>query len=95
MIAGLPANTGKSLAEWLAVVRVSNLSKHKEIVTLLKSQHKLTHGFANMIALQALNSDSHTQSDTDSLVDAQYTGTKAGLRPIYEAILGEVEKVWH
>ena len=61
-------------------------------MVLLKSGHGLTHGFANMIALQALNADSHTQTDTDALVDAQYTGAKAGLRPVYEAILAAVKK---
>ncbi len=92
MIAGLPAKTGKSLAEWLVLLRASKLSKHKEMVNLLKTKHGVTHGFANMIALQALNSDSHTESDTDSLVDQQYTGTKTAFRLIYEAILAAVKK---
>ena len=92
MIAGLPEKTGKSLPQWLELLRASGLSKHKEIVTLLKTQHGVTHGFANMIALQALQSDSHTASDTDALVDAQYAGEKAKLRPIYDAVLGAVKK---
>lgn len=92
MIAGLPEKTGKSLDEWLRLVHASKLSKHKDIVGLLKTEHGLTHGFANMIALQALSSDSHTESDTDSLVDQQYSGPKATLRPIYDAILVAVNK---
>ena len=92
MIAGLPEKTGKSLDEWLKILRESKLSKHKEFVTLLKSEHGVTHGFANMIALQALNSDSHTASNTDSLVDSQYAGAKAAVRPIYDAILAAVKK---
>jgi hypothetical protein len=92
MISGLPQTTGKSLPEWLQIVQSSKLGKHKEIVTMLKSEHKLTHGFANMIALQALNSDSHTQTDTASLVDSQYAGAKAGLRPLYDAIVTAVQK---
>ncbi len=92
MIAGLKEKTGKPLGEWLKILRSSGLAKHKEFVTLLKSEHGLTHGFANMIALQALRSDSQTTTDTDSLVDAQYAGAKAALRPIYEAILAAVKK---
>lgn len=92
MIAGLAEKTGKPLAEWLRLLQASELSKHKDIVGLLKTEHGLTHGFANMIALQALSSDSHTESDTDSLVDHQYSGAKAGLRPIYDAILAAVHK---
>ncbi len=92
MIAGLGAKTGKSLPEWLDLLGANKLSKHKDIVSWLKTKHGLGHGFANMIALQALNSDSHTSSDTDSLVEAQYAGAKAALRPIYDAILKAVGK---
>src|SRR6266436_4338215 len=92
MIAGLREKTGKSLDEWLKILRGSKLSKHKEFMTLLKTEHGLTHGFANMIALQALQSDSHTAGDTDALVDAQYSGAKAGLRPLYDSLLAAVRK---
>ena len=92
MIAGLRDKTGKSLEEWLKILRASGLAKHKEFMSLLKEKHGLTHGFANMIALQALQSDSHTAGDTDALVDAQYAGAKAGLRPIYELLLAAVRK---
>jgi hypothetical protein len=92
MIAGLPEKTGKSLAQWLEILHASKLSKHKEFVTLLKADYGLTHGFANMIALQALNSDSHTEGDTDALVAGQYAGAKAAVRPIYDAILAAVAK---
>ncbi|HEV8069739.1 MAG TPA: DUF5655 domain-containing protein [Planctomycetaceae bacterium] len=91
MIAGMAAKTGKSLEEWLVIVRASKLSKHKEIVTLLKEKHGLTHGFANMIALQALQSDSHTAGDTGALVDAQYAGAKAALRPLYDQLLAKIQ----
>lgn len=92
MIAGLKEKTGKSLEEWLVALRGSGLAKHKEFMTLLKGEHGLTHGFANMIALQALESDSHTAGDTDSLVTAQYSGTKANLRPIYDKLLEAIGK---
>jgi hypothetical protein len=92
MIAGLKEKTGKSLAEWLTILRASGKSKHKEMVTLLKTDHGVTHGFANMIALQALGSDSHTADTTDDLVAAQYAGPKAALRPIYDAVLAAVAK---
>jgi hypothetical protein len=92
MIAGLREKTGKSLEEWLKILRASKLAKHKEFMSLLKEKHGLTHGFANMIALQALQSDSHTAGDVDALVDAQYAGAKAGLRPIYDSLLAAVRK---
>ncbi|MEI6669721.1 MAG: DUF4287 domain-containing protein [Acidobacteriota bacterium] len=39
MIAGLKERTGRSLDEWRQVLRASGLAKHKELVTLLKTQH--------------------------------------------------------
>jgi hypothetical protein len=92
MIAGLPEKTGKSLDEWLKILRASKRTKHKEFMELLKKEYGLTHGFANMIALQALQTDSHTAGDTDALVNAQYAGAKAGLRPIYDALITAVKK---
>ena len=92
MIAGLREKTGKSLDEWLKILRSSKLSKHKEFMSLLKNEHGLTHGFANMIALQALQSDSHTADDPAALVDAQYAGAKAGLRPIYDTFIAALQK---
>src|SRR5437588_38049 len=90
MIAGLAEKTGKSLEEWLRILRASKLTKHKECVTLLKTSHGVTHGFANMIALQFLQTDSQTATDTDALVAAQYAGAKAGLVPIYDAVIAAV-----
>ncbi len=92
MIAGLKEKTGKDLKEWLAIIRAAGVGKHKEMMVLLKSEHGLTHGFANMIALQALGTDSQTATDDESLIDVQYTGAKAALRPIYDAVLAAVRR---
>jgi hypothetical protein len=92
MIAGLKEKTGKALEEWLVILRASKLSRHREFMGLLKNEHGLTHGFANMIALQALNSDSQTAGDADALVEAQYEGAKAALRPLYDALLAAIRK---
>jgi len=92
MIAGLHEKTGKSLVEWIKILLSSKLSRHKEFMNLLKNEHSLTHGFANMIALQALASDSHTATDTDALVEAQYAGLKSGLRSIYDTLVAAVRK---
>lgn len=84
MIANLPEKTGKSIDQWIPSVKKSGASKHGEIVKWLKSKHGVTHGYANLIAHQALNAGTATRRDED-LVDAQYTG-KESLRPIYEAL---------
>ena len=92
MIAGLREKTGKSMEDWLKIVRSSGLATHKEIMKLLKEEHSLTHGYANLIALGSLNSDSHTSDNPDALVDSQYAGAKAALRPIYDELLEAIKK---
>ncbi|MEO0425558.1 MAG: DUF5655 domain-containing protein, partial [Pseudomonadota bacterium] len=51
-------------------------------------EHGVTHGFANLIAHKALAAPA--AGGEGDLVDAQYAGPKAGLRPILEAILSAV-----
>lgn len=88
MIANLPEKTGKSLDEWLKIIAMTNLAKHGQIVKHLKGEHGVTHGFANLIAHHALRAASLEPAPAEEdLVAAQYAGAKAGLRPIYEAIL--------
>ena len=92
MIANLKETTGKSLPEWLKVVAASKKAKHGEIVKFLKSEHGVTHGYANQIALQALRPAGAPEPGSDELVDAQYAGPKAAQRPIYDALIAAVRK---
>lgn len=81
MLANLPDKTGKPLADWLKIINAEGLEKHGQVVAFLKT-HGVTHGFANLIASKALATDQ--QEDP---VAAQYSGPKAGLRPIFDEIL--------
>lgn len=87
MIANMKEKTGRTLEQWLAVTSRSGLSKHGEIVKLLKSEHGMTHGFANVVAHKSLKSDAGSMGAETDLVAAQYGGAKEGLRPIYDAVL--------
>jgi len=86
MIANLKENTGKSLEQWVKIAAAGGKSKHGEIVSLLKEKHGLTHGYANLVAHRTLKSGA-SDSAPDDLVAAQYGGAKAGLRPIYDALV--------
>ncbi len=82
MIDNLPEKTGKSLPDWLIITKTCGLEKHGQIVKILKSDHGVTHGFANLIAAKTLE----TGEEID-LVAAQYSGAKAGLRPLHNALV--------
>jgi len=92
MIQNLKEKTGKSLEEWIKVVKSSKLAKHGEIVSMLKSQHGMGHGYANLVAHKSLGSDAGSAESTEDLVAAQYAGPKAALKPIYDALISCVKK---
>lgn len=91
MIANLKANTGKSLEDWVAIAKKKKLAKHGEIVSFLKSDHEMGHGYANLVAQKTLAGDA-PEPGGDDLVAAQYAGAKAELRPIYDALIAAIEK---
>lgn len=92
MMENLKEKTGKSAAEWGAIARGSGLTKHSDLVNFLKTQHGLTYGYANMVVHQLNQSAAGMADDRDGLIEQQYTGAKAALRPIYEHLLAEILK---
>ncbi len=87
LIANLEARTGRSFDDWLATARVSGHAKHKALVDWLKSDHGLTHGYANLVALKAKGSDAGSQGGED-LMEAMFAGPKAAMRPVYDKVVG-------
>lgn len=83
MIDNMPEKTGKSLGEWQKLVAASGAAKHGEIMKLLKGEHGVTHGFANLIAQKCIGNLDVSEED---LVANQYKG-KEGLKPIHDAIV--------
>ena len=91
MVKNMKEKTGKTLPQWLKITKASKLAKHGEIVKFLKSEHGIGHGFANMIAMETLKSPSGG-GGADDLVEKQYSGPKAELKPIYDALIKEIKK---
>jgi hypothetical protein len=92
MTANIVKKTGQPLETWISLVKNANINKHNEIIKFLKSEHGFTHGYANFVALKARQPAGTEPPSSDKLVDIQYDGSKAGLRPIYEAIITEVKE---
>ena len=53
-IRNIEQSTGRSMDDWAALVKASGQAKHGEILAWLKTEHGLTHGNANLVALTAL-----------------------------------------
>ena len=92
MTANIADKTGQSLEVWIKVVKKEGITKHNEIIKFLKSEHGFTHGYANFVALKARQPAGQAAPAADKLVDQQYSGAKADLRPIYETIIAAVKE---
>lgn len=88
MIRNLEEKTGRAFPEWVALARATGLDRHKPLVAELKSSHGLTHGYANLVAITALKPADAPEGD--DLVEAQYAGRKAGLKPIYDTLVERI-----
>jgi len=91
MIDNLQKNTGKSLEEWIKIVKKTGLEKHGEMVKYLKTEHGFTHGFANLVSMKARSADAGSADSVDQLVDEQYK-TKENLRLIYNQLINEIKR---
>lgn len=85
MCDNLLKNTGKSLEEWVELLRKESFQKHGEILKHLKENHGFSHGFANLVAHKTLKSDAGSAENLDDLVIKQYQGKEQFL-PIYQKL---------
>lgn len=92
MIANLKEKTGKDLAAWKKLVAKSGCEKHGEIVKWLKTEHGMTHGYANLVSHKFRASDAGSAASETDLVSAQYAAKKEALRPIYDKLAKAVQK---
>ena len=97
----IQAKTGKTIAELHAVLAASGLAKTGERRALLMERFKLGYGDANAVALfygkpvPALDGGAPAVAPPDAgdPLDAIYSGAKAGLRPLHEAVMKLIESL--
>jgi hypothetical protein len=88
----IQTRTGRTLDELFALVRESGLTKHGQILQMLKQDLSLGHGDANALAgayLKAAEPGGGPagEASPDDPLNAIYAGPKAGLRPIHEKLM--------
>jgi hypothetical protein len=89
-IRNIETTYGKSLDHWFAVIDASGLSKHNQVVAMLKADHGLAHGAAHRVSLLARQRDEAGVAAPPDPADALYAGAKAGLRPLHDALLSQI-----
>lgn len=87
----LEQQTGRSQTQWIALTRAKGLAKHGEIVAWLKPELGIGHGYANLVAIRAREAAAGGAQAEGDLVAAQYSGAKAGLKPLYETLISVVQ----
>lgn len=91
----LPKKTGRSLDEWVALIRREGPGDEKGRKAWLKAEHGFGTNHANWLAERSREGDMGIiEEDPDTYLDAapkyveaMYAGGKAQLRPIYERLL--------
>ena len=91
-IANIEAGTGRSFAEWIGIVRASGIEKHAQAVAMLKADHGLGHGNANLIVVKAREVDAGGAQSDGELIASHYAGRNAPLRPVYDAVVAAVRR---
>ncbi len=86
VIRNLEKNTGKTLEQWLALVKKSAPAARKERVQWLKATHGLGMTTANVIA-EAAEGGKPEDYDAEDFLDGLYAGTKAALRPLNDELV--------
>lgn len=94
-LANIEKRTGKSVAELTKIVKDSGLSKHGELVKMLKTDLGMGHGDANTLVHVARKSDGQSKAGgltMSQVLDGLYTGKKAELRPIHDKLMLAIRK---
>lgn len=80
---------GKPLSEWIAIIKESGITKHTDMVAMLKSQYGMSHGSAHRIALKAREAEraNMIKAPGQDPVEEMYSGKKADLKPVHDALM--------
>jgi hypothetical protein len=83
-IRNIEAAYGRPIESWIELIRASGLTKHNEVVAMLKTEHGMTHAAAHRVSLVARQAGT-----ADQPVDL-YAGKRAALLPIHERLMAAV-----
>jgi len=89
-LANIEKRSGKTLAELAKIIAGSGLSKHGELVAMLKATHGLGHGDANTVVHTVKQAAAPTPAADADPLDAIYSGASAALRPIHERLMAGI-----
>jgi predicted transport protein len=87
-LANIEKRTGKSIKQLTAIIKKSGLTKHGELVAMLKRDLGMVH-----TVRQSAGPASAKGQSTGQVLDGLYTGKKADLRPIHDKLQTRLAKL--
>ncbi|MBN2431816.1 MAG: DUF4287 domain-containing protein [Acidobacteria bacterium] len=95
-IKNIEMKTGHTLAELTRLIQDSPLEKHGQLRDMIRETFGLGYGDANTLVTLARQAGAPQESvmageTPDAALQAIYTGGKAGLRPLHDAVMDRVE----
>lgn len=90
--ASLAARTGRSLDDWVALVQGCGIDPldQNAVRGWLRSEHRIPQNSQWAIADAAARAAGWVRPTVAEYVDSQYSGAKAALRPIYDAVAAAI-----
>jgi len=93
----IETKTGRTLEQLRALIKGSGLAKHGELRSWAMEQLGLGYGDANALVHLALASDGQSAAEAgglgiDEVLAGIYSDKKAALRPVHDALMGEIER---
>jgi hypothetical protein len=91
-IRNIEARYGKPLQEWFGLIAASGLTRHAEVVAMLKADYGMAHGAAHRVSLLSRQpaATEAAPAAPGALADALYTGKKAALRPLHDQLMAMI-----
>jgi hypothetical protein len=81
--------TGKTVSQWLPLLKNSGLSLQADLTQWLKSEYKLNHLQASLLAGMYLNHGMPVYQNEDSLLDRHFIHCSS-LRPLFNAVSAQL-----
>lgn len=89
-IRNIETRYGRPLSDWFGLIAASGLTKHAEVVAMLKADYGLAHGAAHRISLLSRQPAAPAPESPSEVASALYTGKKASLRPLHDQLMAVI-----
>jgi len=89
-IRNIESEYGKPIGAWIELAGASGLTKHAEIVAMLKADHGMRHGAAHRIALLARTASQPAPADAAAALEVIYAGKRAALLPLHQSLIAAI-----